>query len=227
MCKTKANIMKIIIADDHPFTLKGTKYFVESLGYQVVDICSNGIHALSLIDRYRPDIAILDINMPGMDAIEVLGELERLRSRTRVILLTMHKEMSIYKKALEYGVHGYILKDFAQEELAVCIAEVGKNNRYTSKYLDKSLVIDRGISQKAELGKLSFVEQKIVVLVAKQHTSKEIADFLFLSEKTIETHRGRIIEKLGLPKEKNVLVKWAIQNIDVAGTHLLPQNRVY
>ena len=123
----------------------------------------------------------------------------------------MHKEMTIYSKAIENGIFGYILKEHAQEELELCLLEVKKGNTYTSSYLKDDLIAaaDPNIG---ELSALTFSERKILEQVANQKTSKQIADLLFLSERTVEGHRAKIIEKLGLPKEKNVLLKWALQN---------------
>ncbi|MBP6756635.1 MAG: response regulator transcription factor, partial [Bacteroidia bacterium] len=109
--------MKILIADDHPFTLQGTKSFVESYGYKVIDTCSNGISAFNLITLHNPDVAILDINMPGQDGLDVAKKIQESKLKTKVILLTMHKEMTIFKKANEYGIYGYILKEHAHTEL--------------------------------------------------------------------------------------------------------------
>lgn len=202
--------MKILIADDHPFTLQGTKSFVESYGYKVQDTCSNGISALNLIQLHQPDIAILDINMPGLDGLDVAKKVQETKLKTKVVLLTMHKEMTIYKKANEYGIYGYILKEHAQTELEKCLIEVVKGNKYVSEFLEDDLI---SIS-KSNLGEgvnLTLSERKILELIAQQKTSKQIAEVLFLSEKTIEGHRSKIIEKLGLPKEKNALLKWAMQ----------------
>lgn len=202
--------MKILIADDHPFTLLGTKSFVESYGYKVQDTCSNGISALNLIQLHQPDVAILDINMPGLDGLDVAKKVQETKLKTKVVLLTMHKEMTIYKKANEYGIYGYILKEHAQSELEKCLIEVVKGNKYVSEFLEDDLI---SIS-KSNLGEgfnLSLSERKVLELIAQQKTSKQIAEVLFLSEKTIEGHRSKIIEKLGLPKEKNALLKWAMQ----------------
>ncbi|GGD54949.1 DNA-binding response regulator [Emticicia aquatilis] len=202
--------MRILIADDHPFTLMGTKGFVESLGYKVEDICSNGITAYNLINTHQPNIAILDINMPGMDGLEVLEKVHRQKLKTKVILLTMHKEMTIFKKANQLEVSGYILKENAQEELQLCLEAVKKGNQYVSKNLENDLLIDNSQGSSDELlNKLSFTEKKILELIAQQKTSKQIAEMLFISEKTVEGHRTNIIQKLELPKEKNVLLVWA------------------
>ncbi|WP_395062763.1 response regulator [Flavobacterium sp.] len=206
--------MKILIADDHPFTLQGTKSFVESYGYNVIDTCSNGISALNSIQLHTPDIAILDINMPGLDGLDVAKKVFENKLRTKVVLLTMHKEMTIYKKAKEYEIYGYILKEYAHTELEKCLLEVKKGNRYVSAHLNDDLIFDAD-STNHGLSSLTLSEKKIIELIAKQKTSKQIADLLFLSERTIEGHRTNIISKLGLPKEKNILLIWALQNLKV------------
>jgi DNA-binding NarL/FixJ family response regulator len=204
--------MRILIADDHHFTLLGTKNYVESYGHEVIDTCSNGVSALNLIALHLPDIAILDINMPGMDGLDVSKKIQESKLKTKVILLTMHKEITIYNKANEYGIFGYILKEHAHVELEKCLFEVEKGNHYVSEYLENDLYIDIPNSNE-ELFKLTLSERKIVELIAQQKTSKKIAELLFLSEKTVEGHRSSIIQKLGLTKEKNTLLKWAIHNI--------------
>lgn len=204
--------MKIIIADDHPFTLLGTKSFVESFGYQVIDTCDNGITAFNLINLYLPEIAILDINMPGIDGIDVLKKIHEKKLATKVILLTMHKEKVIYNKATEYGVYGYILKEHAQTELQKCLTEVRQGNKYVSEHLDIDLVKEKS-KDNSDLAKLTLYERKIIELIAQQKTSKQIAELLFLSDRTVDGHRSNIIEKLGIPKEKNALLMWAIQNV--------------
>jgi DNA-binding NarL/FixJ family response regulator len=204
--------MKILLADDHPFTLQGTKSFVESYGYNVLDTCSNGVSSLNLIKLHSPDIAILDINMPGLDGLDVAKKVHESKLKTKIILLTMHKEMTIYKKAQQYNIYGYILKEHAQSELEKCLLEVKKGNRYVSEHLEDDLVLDIH-KNSTELSLLTVAEKKIVTLIAQQKTSKQIAEMLFLSEKTVEGHRTNIIEKLGLPKEKNTLLVWAIQHV--------------
>jgi len=204
--------MKILIADDHPFTLQGTKSFVESCGFKVTDTCSNGIAALNLIILHQPDIAILDINMPGLDGLDIAQKIQKNKIRTKVVLLTMHDEAAIYKRALSYGIYGYILKENAQKELDQCLHEVIKGKIFTSALLGNATL---EMSDNDDFGGtrvLTFSEKKILDLIAQEKTSKQIASSLFLSEKTVEGHRSKIIEKLGLAKEKNALLKWALRN---------------
>ncbi|CAN5335822.1 response regulator transcription factor [soil metagenome] len=204
--------MSIIIADDHPFTLLGTKTFVESLGYRVKEICNNGITAWNIIQTNLPEIAILDIDMPGMSGFEVTKNINAANLKVKVVLLTIHKEMSIYKKATEMGVYGYIPKNFAQNELEDCLRVVTANRIYTSPSLKKELIVDNTLLTE-ELKTLTLTERKVLELVAKEMTSARIAELLFISERTVEGHRRNIIEKLQLPKENNILVKWAVKNL--------------
>lgn len=203
--------MKILIADDFPLTLQGTASFVESFGYDVNFLCPNGLSAYNQIKLHNPDIAILDINMPGMDGIDIAQKVQENNLRTKIILLTMHNEKTLYNKALEHNIYGYVLKEQALTELKDCIEEVIMGKHYVSKSLDKNLINDQN-DVHPNLANLTFSERKIIELIAQQKTTKQIAELLFLSEKTIEAHRTNIIEKLGLPKEKNTLLKWVISN---------------
>ncbi|MCC6369955.1 MAG: response regulator transcription factor [Bacteroidia bacterium] len=206
--------MKILIADDHPMTLFGTKSFVEKLGHKVVEICSNGIIAHNLILTHQPDIAILDINMPGMSGIEIAEKVQYHQIPTRIILHTIFNDRSVYKKALELGVYGYLLKNFSSDELEECLKAVAIKKSYFSSHLESQLQIS-STNESAILNQFNITERKILELIAQQKSNRQIAEMLFLSDKTIEYHRKNIIEKLGLPHEKNVLLFWAIRNVEV------------
>jgi DNA-binding NarL/FixJ family response regulator len=207
--------MNILIADDHTLTLLGTKSFVESLGYRVGSVCSNGIAAYNEICSKNFTIALLDINMPGMDGLEILEKVYTSKIRTKIILLTMHREISIYKRANELGVFGYLLKNHSEEELDICLQSVVNNVQYISPHIAKELLMDKKETGDNDLSKLTFTENKILEMIGKQHSTKQIAALLFISEKTVEGHRRNIIDKLGLPKEKNILLQWAIKNMPV------------
>lgn len=204
--------MKILIADDHPLTLQGTVSYVEKMGHKVVCSCSNGKAALNYIQLHTPDLAILDLNMPGIDGIEVAQKVFENKSQTKIVLLTMHNEMSILNKAKEYNIYGYILKDKAFPDLENCLKEIENEKKYFSASMHKDFKLETADSNDL-LSSLTLSERKIIELIATQKTSKQIAELLFLSEKTVEGHRTKIIEKLGIPKEKNALLIWAIQNI--------------
>ncbi|TDO22508.1 response regulator [Pedobacter duraquae] len=206
-------MVRLLVADDHPLTLQGTKAYVELLGYKVIGTCANGLVAFNLIQQLKPDIAILDINMPGIDGVDILEKLHQQQAHTRVILLTMHREAAIYKRALKYKLSGYLLKEHADTELADCIRAVSSGLHYKSKYLDESYVTNITDVSAISDERFSLIERRIIALVAGQKTSKQIGESLFLAEKTVEGHRSRIINKLRLPKEKNALLKWALRNI--------------
>jgi DNA-binding NarL/FixJ family response regulator len=207
--------MSILIADDHPLTLFGTANFVLSLGYKVCDMCNNGITAFNVIQSLCPDIAILDVSMPGLDGIEISEKVQKLKLKTRVVLLTMHNERGVYLRAIECGVFGYLLKNFSSEELEACLKAVSAGNHYVSNYLEKELVFKAVEQETVELSSLTFTEKKVLELISQQKSTKQISQLLFSSEKTIEGHRRNIIEKLNLPKEKNQLLIWALEHKDL------------
>lgn len=203
----------LVIADDHPFTLMGTRSFAEGLGYTVVDVCTSGIAAYNSIQMRQPDIALLDMMMPGMNGLEIMEKLARQKSSTRVVLLTMHNEVAIFNRAIELGARGYVLKEFAVKELESCLAEVAQDRTWFSPQLRQTLVIGGDKNGAASgLEALTFSERKILELIGRQHTTKAIARMLFISEKTVENHRSSIMKKLNLPPEKNALLVWAIRN---------------
>ena len=205
------NKSKILIIDADETLRENFKYVLEKKGYEV-QTAQDGIDGLEKLEGYTPNLIILDINMPGLDGLDVAKKVFENKLKTKVVLLTIHKEMTIYKKATEYNIYGYILKEHAHTELKKCLQEVEKGNHYVSRFLQDDLIIDV-VNGNNELSKLTLSERKIVEFIAQQKTSKQIAELLFLSEKTVEGHRTNIIEKLGLPKEKNTLLKWAIQHV--------------
>lgn len=204
--------MNIVIADDHPLTLFGTANFVISLGYNVSDMCSNGITALNSIQTLLPDIALLDVSMPGLDGLAIAEKLQKQKLRTRVVLLTMHNERSIFTKSIELGVYGYLLKNFSSEELEACLKAVSINQQYVSSHLEGELVHRQQSEVPDLLSSLTFTERKVLELISQQKSNRQIATLLFSSERTIEGHRRNIIEKLQLPKEKNQLLIWALEH---------------
>lgn len=202
----------ILISDDHPFTLMGTKSYVQALGHHICELCTNGINAYNMILKHQPDIALLDMSMPGMNGLEILEKLQGSALRTKVILLTMHKEMSVFNRAKELNVKDYVLKEFSTDVLDDCIKAVLAGQTWFSVELSGNLHIDADNSEVPLFDRLTFSEKKILELIGQQHTSKEIAQLLFISEKTVENHRSNIMKKLDLPPEKNALLVWAVQN---------------
>jgi DNA-binding NarL/FixJ family response regulator len=201
--------MTVLVADDHPLTLQGTQAFVKSLGYDITDVCTNGLDAFERIVSHEPLMAVLDVNMPKMDGLEVLEKIYQRGIPTHVIFFTMHKEVTLYKRAKSLGLAGYLLKEEPEEELKACLKVVSEGGKYTSKLMLKEV----NQKQTIEGEDLTFAEKKVLELISQQKTSKQIADLLFISEKTVEKHRSNIIQKLNLPKEKNILLHWATRHI--------------
>ncbi len=203
----------IIVADDHPITLLGTETFIRTLNHRIIGSYGNGVSCLNGIISMEPDIAFVDVSMPGMSGLEILKEVKSKRLRTKIILLTMHHEMSVYLKAKEYKFDGYILKDNAQNEIAECIKTVILGEIYLSADFEKTMVINEQPNKHEFLNLLTKTELKIVELVALEKSNSYIAKYLFISEKTVETHKQNIVNKLNLPKGKNVLLMWLLKNM--------------
>ena len=202
----------IILADDHPITLNGMKLYVEKLNYKVLNTYLNGIDAYNGIMLLNPDIVILDLNMPGMNGLEVLEKIRESNPTIKIILYTMYHEKSFLIKAKYLGVNGYLLKDFALEELSICLEKVSAGENWFSPKLEETLIIKKHDTEMTKILSLSAAERKILSLIGKDFGTKLIAELLFISEKTVEKHRSNIIKKLGLPTERNVLQRFALQN---------------
>ncbi len=202
----------IILADDHPVTLNGMKAYLEKLGYLVLSIYDNGISAYNNIISLKPDCAILDLSMPGMNGLEVLQKIRTTNKSIKVIIYTMYHEKALFEKAVSLGVNGYLLKDFAIEELETCLDTLKFQPQWFSPKLNESLIFKETDSVQEKLLLLSPAERKIVSMIAEEKSSKTIADLLFISEKTVENHRSNIIRKLQLPNTKNALLIWALEH---------------
>lgn len=203
----------VIIADDHPVTLNGIAQYVASLGYNVLRTYTNGIAALNNILALKPDYAILDASMPGKTGLEVIENVRSKNKTIKLILYTMYNDTALFEKAKTLEVNGYVLKNFALEELETCLAQLRYNKQWFSPRLQSSLVMKDGATANEKLQTLSASETKIIEMVALGNTSKYIAEHLFISEKTVENHRSNIIKKLGLVAGKNMLAIWAAQHV--------------
>lgn len=210
--------MNLLIADDHPIFRKGLKDLLQDT-YKDIEIieCSNGAEAYKNILLHKPQIAILDINMPEQNGLEVTKLAKSNNLNIKIIILTMYKEKEMIRKAMDYGASGFILKDFAVNELMDCINKVLDDQKYIGPALKNSYTeVIFEDQEKQEIMKklrtLSHGEMKTLKLVNQNKTSKEISELLFLTEKTIENYRSKICQKLGLPPRNNSLVLWISEN---------------
>lgn len=201
----------IVIADDHPLMLRGLTDFLSSKGYNIVGSANDGKNAYNLIVKLKPKIAILDIRMPFKTGLEVAEEVQKNGLPTKIILITFDQEEELYDQALEYGVYGYILKEFAIEEIETCIANVENNQPYFSEEIAHYLK-NSSSKRPRELSLLTKSELKIVSLIALNKTSQEIAQELSISPRTVDKHRSNIVSKLGLDNKPTSLSIWANLN---------------
>ncbi len=202
----------IIIADDHPVTAKGMEAQLTQMGFDVVSVFHNGLHALNHIYKDEPAYALLDMEMPGLTGLEVLQEIRNRQCPVKVIIYTMHTHFSIFEQAKEFGVDGYLLKEFALTELHDCMHALEQNKNYYSPNLEATLQINNHQFKPEMYLSLSPKERSILRLIAEQMTNKEISENLMMSEKTIESYRRKIIQKLELPNKKNALLVWSVRN---------------
>ena len=210
--------IKVLIADDHPIFRVGLVNVIkQNPKIDMVNEAENGEQALAMIRELKPDVAVLDVEMPGLNGLQVCEILNEENCPTKILILTLFKEISIYNKAMEIGAMGYLLKEHAPGELITAIETIARGEKYISHALQASLtqgkshlIVDPKIKEVVD--KLSNTEKKILKLIAEQKTTKEIAGKLFISEKTVENHRYNINKKLGLEGGQNNLLKFAIEN---------------
>lgn len=200
----------IFIADDHPLLLKGLEDLLLEKNFKVVGKATDGQSALNFIIKNTPDIAILDVQMPLKTGIEIAKECKKIGVITKIILITLHKEIDLYLMAKKIGVFGYILKEFALDEIEVCIESVSNNTPYFSKEIKKHIGFTE--ESNAILKDLTLAEIRILKLIAKHKTNKEIGHLLFISPRTVEKHRSRIILKLNIARDTGALYTWVQKN---------------
>lgn len=202
--------LKIFIADDHPILLKGLEDLLVEKKFKVVGKATDGQSALNFIIKNSPEIAILDVEMPLKTGIEIAKECKKNNISTKIVLITLHKEIDLYLMAKDIGVFGYILKEFAIDEIESCLESVANNIPYFSKQLKKHI----GFTEENNdvLKKLSLSEKRILKLISQHKTNKEIGHLLFISPRTVEKHRSKIILKLDLSRETGSLLTWVLKN---------------
>jgi DNA-binding NarL/FixJ family response regulator len=209
--------LRILIADDHPITRRGLRQVVESEpDFEVVSEAGDGQSALEYMRRLRPQIAILDISMPKLDGLGVARATLEEALPVDLIFLTVYREEKLFSRAFELGVKGYVLKDSAATDIVSCLRAVAAGQHYTSPELTTYLVKSRRSAVSAEesrpgLEVLTPTERRVLRLLADYKTSKEIGEELFVSHRTVDTHRANICQKLAI-HGSHALMKFALEN---------------
>jgi DNA-binding NarL/FixJ family response regulator len=212
-----ATEITILLADDHPVFRRGLGLMLASdARLQVVAEAADGSEALAQIRALQPDIAILDVNMPGQTGFDVARALQQSNLATRLIFLTMHRDEAIFNTALDLGAQGYLLKESAIEEIIACVKAVVSGEKFISPQLSTYLYNRASratalVQQKATIQDLTPSERRVLKLIAEQHTSRAIADQLCISVRTVERHRENICTKLEL-RGSNALLKFALEH---------------
>ena len=203
--------IRIVVADDHPIFRQGLTRIVEGTDdVEVVGEAGDGRQALALIEERKPAIAVVDISMPVMDGLEVVEAARRMDLTCSFVVLTMFREEAYFSRAMDLGVLGYLLKDSAAEELVRCLRAVAEGKYFVSAGVS-DLLVHRSSRQAAlrsehpSLSELTSMERKILRLLSENRTSREIADLLGISIRTVQNHRAHICEKLGFEGHHRLL----------------------
>ncbi|MFT3744651.1 MAG: response regulator transcription factor [Pyrinomonadaceae bacterium] len=203
----------VLIADDHPVFQRGLREIIESdASLRVVAAVGDGETAIVELRRLRPKVAVLDVDMPKRDGLEVVAAIKHENLGCSVVLLTMYKEERFLNAALDAGVSGYVVKDSAIDEIAKAIHAAADGHNFVSPTLSNLLFRRlQKPTEAAPLDSLTTSERRVLRLVAESKSSKQIADELFISVRTVENHRANICAKLGL-EGKNALLSYALTN---------------
>lgn len=202
--------VRILLVDDHAILLDGVKNLLEKEnGLQVVGVADSAENALQFLKSNDVDLMVTDFNMPGMDGLSLVNTVRRILPNVKTIVLSMHDETHLVKEILRAGINGYVLKKDTHKELLYAIQEVQAGRVYLSNDINKILITNLQNPEEGRL--LTDREREILKLIAKEYSNKEIAEELFISERTVETHRKNIFKKTGTNSLVG-LIKFAYAN---------------
>jgi DNA-binding NarL/FixJ family response regulator len=205
----------IVVADDHPLFRRGvTTTISQAEEFQVIGEADDGEQALDMLDRLRPDLALVDISMPVMDGLRLVRAARARGVTCAFVILTMFRDDEYFVEAMELGVMGYLLKDGATDEVIACLRAVARGKHYVSPAMSDLLVLRAKGSAKDPAGSLNSLtptERRIIRMIAEGKTSKDIAENLNVSFHTVNNHRAHICEKLHL-EGPNRLLQFALEH---------------
>ena len=204
--------IRVLLADDHTIVRQGLKLILAAQpDFEVVGEAANGREAAELAEKLRPDIVLMDVQMPELNGIEATRRMVAANSRIKVLVLSMHKEALYVREVLKAGARGYILKDAIDTELLSAMRSVARGDGYISPAVSGALLTDYREQSSNPLDTLSTREREVLQLIAEGKTNKEVATKLNLSVYTVDSHRGKIMEKLNL-HSAGELVRFAMKN---------------
>jgi DNA-binding NarL/FixJ family response regulator len=211
--------VSILIADDHAVVRRGLRALVETHPkWKVVSEASNGREAVAMAAKARPDVAILDISMPELNGLDAASQILKASPHTRILMLTMHAAEELIEKTLGAGASGYILKSDAEKDLLTAVEALMHRRTFFThaasevilSQLRKRSGSGKTVGQ-ADRGRLSSREREIVQLLAEGKSNKQVAALLYISTRTVENHRAKVMEKLTL-RSFSELVRYAVRN---------------
>jgi len=206
--------IRALLADDHTLVRAGIRSLLETIeGVEVVAEADDGRTALELLLKHRPDVALLDISMPGLSGLEVMRRASRESPRTRLIVLSMHADPTYVRQALQAGAAGYLLKGGSVMELPLALEAVMKGETYLTAKISSQVVegfLRGGPAAEDPLAALTDRQREILQLLAEGRSNREIAQLLDVSVKTVETHRARLMEALDI-HDLPGLIRFAIR----------------
>jgi DNA-binding NarL/FixJ family response regulator len=211
------SIIKIILADDHPLFAEGLAILLSGIeGIEITGTASNGEEALALLRTMPCHVAVLDMHMPVMDGIQTTRQIKKEFPEVRVLTLTMENEKTVVRKAIQAGVSGFVIKTAGKEELKEAILKVAAGESYFHESIKdivekQAAAPDQPLAQASLAGQLTSREIEILQLVAREFSNIQIGEKLFISPKTVETHRKNMMKKLGV-KNTMGLVKFGLKN---------------
>jgi two-component system response regulator NreC len=186
--------ISIVLADDHTLVRKALRMLLEAEpGFEVVAEAEDADGAVRYLRGHKPDVLILDLNMPGRPSLEAIGDMREASPETKIVMLTMQQEPAFARQALQQGVLGYVLKEAANDELVQAVRSAAAGDTYLQPALGARLAAEPEAATD-----LSERETDVLRLIALGHTNAEIAAKLFISVRTVETHRAHIQQKLGV-----------------------------
>ncbi len=207
---------RILIADDHSIVREGVRMILASeRDFEVVGEASSGEQALELIDTLRPDVVVMDISMPGIGGIEATERIKQHHPDINVLALTMHEDENYVFRLLRAGASGYVLKRAAASDLVTAVRAASRGEAFLYPSVARSVIVDyvkriTAGEEKERYDGLTEREREILTLIAQGSSNQEIAKQLYISIKTVQTHRAHILEKLGL-HDRTELVRYAIR----------------
>ena len=207
-------MIKVLLADDHSIVRAGLRRIVEESGdMEVIAEAADGREAIRLVRETSPDVAVIDISMPGLDGLEVVSQLHGDCPDLPILILTMHEEGQYVVRAIQAGAMGYMTKQSAPEQLLKAIRKIFEGSRYLTDEAAEALAlrVARGSGEQSPLDSLSMRELQVLRRLAMGHTNREIASAYSISIKTVDTYRARLLKKLNL-RNNAELSRFAMQN---------------